>query len=237
MINRTGCRPCAGSLSAHGPSRTSFKAGSEGLANFINYSIGERGRHGWWYESSGQEHYPTERCYAYHFPPPRLLHPKPRRRVRTPTGYRVLDNPYRRNADGGDRRRERARIGDDSQESIDRSVIDKVRAGRTGSITLYELERASPGLIPRPVNKKVFQDAFDHLWDDDHSAALEWEGADLTLYQNDDNEFPQLVVFLETADIDPRFVFPGNQHVPRLRFYANDSSVDTAVHGGWENMW
>jgi hypothetical protein len=58
---------------------------------------------------------------------------------------------YRRNADEDARRRERARAAEPTQESIDRVVLDKLRAGRPGEITLYELQRVSAGLIPREV--------------------------------------------------------------------------------------
>jgi hypothetical protein len=59
----------------------------------IDYDIGERAKDPSWYAAIDRLHYPRPECWEAHFPPPRYLHPRPRRRVRTPTGYRVIENP------------------------------------------------------------------------------------------------------------------------------------------------
>lgn len=53
-----------------------------------------------------------------------------------------------------------------TQETIDRVVLDKLRAGRPGEITLYEIQHASPRLIPRELLEEVpvaIARAHDHI--------------------------------------------------------------------------
>lgn len=54
---------------------------------------------------------------------------------------------YRRNADEGLRRLERAASQGD-QEALDQLVREKIRLGLTGDLTLSELRGASPGVVP-----------------------------------------------------------------------------------------
>jgi hypothetical protein len=105
-------------------SSAAYEEGSEGIENFINYSIGERARQGWWYEAIKSLHYPSARCWGYHFPPPRYLHPKQRRRVRRRGPRRYMDNP-----DEDLRGREREAASGDDPESLAASARVRRRSG------------------------------------------------------------------------------------------------------------
>jgi hypothetical protein len=146
---------------------------------------------------------------------------------------------YRRNADEEARRRERAHrasLAVPTQEMIDRVVLDKLRAGRAGEITLYELNRASTGLIPREVLRNSFQDSFDKLWDGPgprESACLSVQGADLTI-TTDAEAGDTILLMLETAELDPQFVHPGGHQIPRVRIWVNEEFMQTQEDGSWE---
>jgi hypothetical protein len=176
--------------------------------------------HFWMHPNTGQ------RAYLKFVSPP----------VRNPGDMR-----FRRNADEGARRRERAHRASPAvptQEEVDRVVLDKLRAGHASEITLYELNRASTGLIPREVLQHSFQDSFDKLWDEpgrDHTlpvetARLEVQGADLTIAEASNT----ILLMLETPELDPRFVFPGSDGIPRVRLWVNEDVVQTAGDGGWD---
>lgn len=143
---------------------------------------------------------------------------------------------YHRNADEGARRRERAMAAGPTQEMIDRVVIDKLRAGRLGALTAYELERASPGLIPKEAAQRFFQAAFDRLWRDPRVpelARLEIEAGDLTISTGDDDG-GALVFMLETSDdFNGRFTHGPGWEIPRARLWVNESWVETGPDGEW----
>jgi hypothetical protein len=100
------------------------------------------------------------------------------------------------------------------------------------AITLYELRRASPGLIPRDVVRVVFQDAFDRLWDENGVAMLDWRGADLTLTESDNQD--RLIVNLETGGLMRDYVYPGPHEIPRATFYLNEDYAESGPGGEWE---
>jgi hypothetical protein len=143
---------------------------------------------------------------------------------------------------------------------IDRVVIDKLRAGRPGEITLYEMQRASNGLIPRNVAQRAFQDAFGKLWNDPsppstpsmqgeplpRAADLEVLGATLSISAympvvlpagerppaGEWGEPPTLVVGFDDGGLDPLFSedLGGGVTRPRLRLMVGYNWIDT-----WEN--
>jgi hypothetical protein len=143
---------------------------------------------------------------------------------------------HRRNADEDARRRERAMAAGPTQEMIDRVVLDKLRAGRPGEITLYELEHASLGLIPKEVSGRTLQVALDRTWRDPRVpevARLEIEGADLTISTGDEDG-NTLVFMLETSDdLEGRFTHGPGWSIPRVRFWVNESWVETGPDGEW----
>ena len=118
------------------------------------------------------------------------------------------------------------------QGTLDRIVTDKVRAGQTGSLTLFEIQRASPGVVPRDLIQRLFQGMFTRLQHAQGVARLEWKGADLSLFEASDAH--RLVVMLETGDLDKWFVFPGAREIPAVRFWLNEEFHETLPSGEWE---
>jgi hypothetical protein len=174
--------------------------------------------HFWMHPNTGQ------RAYLKFVSPP----------VRNPGDMR-----FRRNADEGARRRERAHRASPAvptQEEVDRVVLDKLRAGHASEITLYELQRASTGLIPREVVQRSFQDSFDKLWDGPaprEHAHLSIQGADLTI-TTDAEAGDTILLMLETAELDPQFVHPGGHQIPRVRIWVNEEFMQAQEDGSWE---
>jgi hypothetical protein len=142
---------------------------------------------------------------------------------------------YRRNADEGARRRARAWAAESTQETTDRVVLDKLRAGRAGEITLYELQTASLDLIPREVAQRALQDAVDKLWAGSRHVSLDVAGAGVALFESEE-PVPTLVVDLCTQDIDPGYVWQGDHELPRIRVYVNESGIEVGPDGEWGDL-
>jgi len=150
---------------------------------------------------------------------------------------------WRRNSDEAMRRRERAMAAEPTQQAIDRVILDKIRSGRSGEITLFELHRGSLNLIPSSTLQHALQDAFDKLWkaraNGDTSprrfAQVECEGADVSLFVSGEEEpWDMLAVSVDSVDMNKNYVWQGDCEIPRVRFYVNEGSVETRPDGGWE---
>jgi len=69
----------------------------------------------------------------------------------------------------------------------------------------------------------------------------EYRGADISIFESEgyglEGMGPYLVVSVETAEIEPIFRFDeeiaAQWEIPRLRFYANESMIETGADGGW----